>query len=770
MAAKQYLRSFAAGEIAPELFGRIDLDKFQTGVATSRNMIVLPHGPLQSRPGFEYVLETKDSTKASRLIPFTFNAQQTAVLEFGDLYIRFHIEGATLLDSGTPRNVTGIAQSSPAVVTYTGMDPTEGAWVYLQSVGGMFEIDGRFVLATNVNTAANTFEAYDLDGSPIDASAFTPYTTGGTALAVYEIVSPYAEVDLSAIRYTQSADVITLCHPSHPVRELRRLGAVNWTITDAVFAPIIAPPTSVLATATVGSGTVSHRYVVTSFDADTYEESIASNDDDALNDLTVLGNYNTVTWLGVTGAAGYAIYKQKGTAYGYVGRVPAGTLSFVDDNIIPDMSKNPPVVSDPFAATDDYPGTVTYAQQRRCFAGTNNRPQNMWMTRSGSEGNFCQSVPTQDDDAIIFGIKGTQQNRIRHLVSLDDLVVLTHGGVYVVRSVDGVLTPSTVDPRPQSSVACSAVQPVLAESACLYSQEQGSHVREVLYTSDNTGRAGYSNNDVSLLAPHLFDGYTIVSMAFANNSTLPSLWAVRSDGVLLGMTYVPGQNVRAWHRHETDGSFESVASVSEDGEVALYAIVNRSRNGDTVRYVERLHPRLYEDLTDVFAVDSGVSYSGPARAIFYAPHLKGQTVAGLADGGVVSVEVDAEGRIELEDEAENVCLGLTFTPRVKTLPVMLLASAGHGQGTVKNVTRAHIRVKASGGFFIGQTEGETDGRLVEARWRTTEPFDEPPALRTGVVSVLLDPKWNEETQVVIEQRSPLPLIVLSATLEVAEGG
>lgn len=768
MAARPVLRSFASGEIAPELFGRIDLEKFQSGAALARNMIVLPHGPMQSRPGFEYVIETKNSANISRLIPFAWSVEQTMMLEFGGGYIRFHTEGATLLES-SGLTITAISQANPCLLTYAGTDPTNGDWLYLDAIGGMTELNGRFVKVANVNAGANTFNPKDLDGSFIDSLEFAAYTAGGTATQVYEIASTYLQSELAAITYTQSADVLTLCHPSHPVRELRRLGATNWTLTDAVFAPAVDEPTAVVATPT-GAGAVSYGYMVTSVGAYTYEESLVGAPDWCLNDLTVAGQYNTVSWAEpvATPVAGSYIYKEKGAAWGYIGQVPQGTLTFVDDNIVPDMSKAPPEPADPFAAVGDYPGAVTYMQQRRCFGGSDNRPQNVWMTRSATESNFCQSVPLRDDDAIIFGIKGAQQNRIRHLVPLDDLVALTAGGIYVIRAADGgVLTPSTVEPRPQSSVAASSVQPALAESACLYTQEHGSHVREMLYVSDSTGRAGYANNDVCLLASHLFDGYEVVSMAFSNNATLPMLWAVRDDGVLLGMTYIPAQNVRAWHQHTTDGAFESVACVSEDAEISLYAIVKRTINGRTVRNIERMHQRLYDNLDEAFAVDSGVAYSGAPASVFWAPHLKGAELVGVADGGVVSATVSSTGRIELETAASNVVLGLAYTPRMETLPVALLASPGYGQGLVKSVGKAHVQVHASAGFFVGPVSG---GRMVETRWRTTEPYGTAPELRTGYVEVLLDPLWSSQAAVAIEQRSPLPLKVLSMMLEVAEGG
>ena len=65
-------RSFAGGEISPEMFGRNDDAKYQAGLARCRNFIVKPQGPVENRPGLQFVREVKDSTKRTRLIPFTY--------------------------------------------------------------------------------------------------------------------------------------------------------------------------------------------------------------------------------------------------------------------------------------------------------------------------------------------------------------------------------------------------------------------------------------------------------------------------------------------------------------------------------------------------------------------------------------------------------------------------------------------------------------------------------------------------------------------------
>jgi hypothetical protein len=71
---KTLFRSFAGGEVTPELYGRLDLVKWQTGLALVRNFTILPHGPATRRPGLRFCTEARDSTTSSRRIPFHFNS------------------------------------------------------------------------------------------------------------------------------------------------------------------------------------------------------------------------------------------------------------------------------------------------------------------------------------------------------------------------------------------------------------------------------------------------------------------------------------------------------------------------------------------------------------------------------------------------------------------------------------------------------------------------------------------------------------------------
>jgi hypothetical protein len=750
-------RSFAGGEIAPELYGRVDLDKYQTGLAACVNFIPLTHGPVQTRAGFRYVNEVKDSTKVTRLVPFSFSADQTIVIEMGAGYFRFHTNGGTILES--TKAISSIAGST---VNCTGHGYSIGQWVF---------IGGRFYRVATV-PGVNSFTVNNLDstaGAPV----------GTTAARIYEVAHTYAEVDLFDVHYVQSNDVLTLTHPSYPVKELRRTSATNWSFIDASFAALLSPPGSVSSTRGRDAGTTSDRtysYCVTAVDESGINESEASATTAQSNNLGQFNNTNTVTWAAVAGAARYNVYRVKSGTPGYIGQT--SDLSFTDDNIVPDMTKSTPEYTNPFNASDKYPSCATYFDQRRCFGATNNLPQSVWMTRPGTEGNFGLSFPTISNDPISFKIAAREQNRIRHLIPLGDLLALTAGGEWRIYNGNGdPVTPQTVMARPQSYVGATNAQPMVTAFSALYVQSQGSHVRELTY--DNQGQGGYKSEDISILAPHLVDGYTVTELAYSRGP-IPMMWAVRSDGTLLGLTYEPAQKVRAWHQHTSEGGdaqFESVTCVAEGNEDVLYVVVNRTVDGRTVRYIERKDPQLFANsygaagvsapkATEAFCVDSGLTYRGaPVSVISGLWHLEGKAVSILADGAVMPQAVVTEGTVTIAQPASVIHIGLPIYAYIYTLPATFEAPA-FGQATVKSVTKVTLRVNRSSGIFAGPDLAS----LREYKQRTTEVYGEAPNIVGGEVDIPLTGAWRDGGQIAVVQTDPLPLTIQSMVLEVAVGG
>ncbi|WP_374312428.1 hypothetical protein [Dongia sp.] len=831
-------RSFAGGVISPEMFGRLDLDKFQTGVARADNFLILPHGPAQNRAGSKFVNEAKDSTKKVRVIRFNYSRAQTACIELGGGAIRFHTNGATLLETG--QAITSISQANPGVVNKVAHGYSNDEWVYLYNFVGMPELGGRFFRVSGATADSLTLQ--DMAGNLLDTSALAAFVSG-TMARVYTLASPYLESELFDITYTQDKDVITLAHPNHPVRELRRLGAASWQLVEATWAPSLAQPASAAAAVKTGSGAVAYEYAVTAVDATGVDESyprtavVASfsitgitkanpgvistsvvhglpvgarvqivniggmtqipdgiykvntvpttsslslkriTDDTVVdttsfstwtaggevrsievsNNLSTAGNANKITWPAVTKAARYNVYKLRNGLYGYIGQTTL--LEFIDDNIAADVLRTPPEpgLANPFPAPGDYPAAVGYYAQRRVLGGTNNRPQNGWMTKPGTESNLTASVPAQDDDSISFRIVSGENNTIKHIVALTDLLLLTEDVEWrLVTQNSDALTPSTFEVKAQSYVGCNNVRPILTSRSVLFIQQSGTRMREMSYDWEVNQ---YSANDISLMAPQLFDGYTIVDMAF-QKAPYPIAWCVRSDGALLGLTYVPEHKVAAWHLHVTvNGAFESVCTVPEGTEDAVYVVVRRTIQGRTVRNIERFSTRRFATLADSFFVDCGVSYVGTPKTTFYVPHLEGQEVDILADGGVVGRQTVTNGKIELGVPAGKVHVGLPIKAVLETLPLTLEQFPAFGTGMMKTNGKLALRVKDSSNIRAGQ---KID-KLTTFNQRSTENYDTAPALKDGIASIHPPAGWSYDAPIFVVQDQPLPVTIVALT-------
>lgn len=765
---RSLFRSFAGGEITPELFGRVELAKFQTGLGLCQNFRTLPHGPATRRGGLEYIIKAKigSGDAKTRLLPFVFSTTQSVVLEFGEQYIRFHIDGGPVLN--VAQNITAISQAATGVLTYAGADFTNGQWVFLQGIGGMTPLNGRYAVVTNVNAGANTFELYDLFGSPINTSAMPAFTAGGTLASVYEISSPYASTDLFALRYVQDADVFTITSETYETRELRRMAANNWTLDVVDFTPSVTIPTGVAVTPTVAVATnlSPQSYVVTTIDADGVTESLQSATVTASNNLSLAGNYNTVGWGAVAGATRYNVYKLRGGTFGFIGS--ATGLSLVDDNVTADTTKTPPTDDTALnTAPGDYPTAVAYHEQRRWFGGTADSPQRVIATRSGTQSNLTTSLPSQDDDSLDFRVQARQQNAIKHLVPLSDLIALTSGAEFRIFSEGApAITPTSLSVKPQGYTGANDVTPVVTSGSILYVQAQGSRMRELSY---NWETQAYRSIDITIMAPHLVAGRSIVDMAFARAPD-QTLWAVRSDGKLLGMTYVPEQQVYGWHQHETNGLFESVCVVPEAGQDRLYAVIKRTINGDIVRYIERMELDFQPDtetLADAKFLDAALSYSGsPITTVGGLHHLEGQTVDILADGTIEPQKTVVNGSITLSHSASKLNIGEGFLSRLRTLPLTMERLEAAGQGTKKNVSKVHLRVRASN---LLRTGPSFDKLTLAPSRDAGGNYNSAVDLRTGEVSVVIAPSWNNDGAVCVEQSSPFPTTILSMTLETEIG-
>lgn len=590
-------RAFTGGEISPSLHYSVDLIKYATGLRTCLNFTCRPDRGVDNRHGTGFVAEVSDSAKKTRLIPFIFNTEQTYQLEFSHLRMRVVKKGLPIYLAD--KNITGVTQANPAVVAVNAHGYSNDDEVAILGVGGMRQLNNRNFRIVVVDP--NHFSLKYKNGTPVDSTAFDAYTAGGIVRKVFEIVTPYIEDHLFDLKYSQSADVVTITHNSYDQRELKRLADDNWTLGTISFVPSIAAPTGLAVSG--AAGTVD-QWVVTTVRKETFEESLPTT---AVGASTVAssGSPRTLTWTAVTNAQEYNIYKLINGKFGFIG--VAGGTQFIDNGFVPDPDENPPIARNPFSGVNDKPAVVSLIQQRQAYANLNSDREIVHLSVSASFKNFTINFPLRASDATTFTAADRRVNIVRDIIDLGQPLLLTSGGIVEIQGDEaGIIRPGQVNPKRRSGFGVGTLKPLIVGDRLLYVQELGKVVREFDLPASRTG---VIPTDLTIFAKHLFKKFTIVDWDYQETPD-SVIWALRNDGTLLGLTYQREHEVIAWHRHNTDGFIECVSVTPEDGEHILYWVVRRTVNGETKRYIERMNSRNLTSILDAKFMDSSLSYDG----------------------------------------------------------------------------------------------------------------------------------------------------------------
>lgn len=114
---------FTGGEISPVLYAKPNAPIYPKGLKECLNFIVMPTGGVVNRPGTKFVTPAKFADRKCRLVPFEFSATDTAVMEFGEGYIRFSSKGGALMHVAVPQSIEG---ASPIKVHLPGHTFNDG--------------------------------------------------------------------------------------------------------------------------------------------------------------------------------------------------------------------------------------------------------------------------------------------------------------------------------------------------------------------------------------------------------------------------------------------------------------------------------------------------------------------------------------------------------------------------------------------------------------------------------------------------------------------
>lgn len=351
MAQPVMQKSYNSGEWAPQLYARVDIEKYHSGAALLKNFFVDYRGGASTRAGTEYVLQSPGI--GARLIPFQITNDIGYSLEFGDQYIRFYSGGSPVLESS--HAITGISKANPGVVTCGVSGYNNGDWVRISGVNGMTQVNGNYYIITNISGTG--FDLYDLFGNPVNTTGYSTYTGSGVVRRVYQIASPYAVADVGKLKFAPYVNTLILCHPNYAPAVLTYTNATDWDISNIPFGSTTTTPAAPTVATTLGAGTWHYAYLVTAVDING-QESLPSTPGTLANKLflgTTNQGTNTVTWAAVPGAVSYNVYAAvpvdsaavpAGAQFGFIGNCTGTT--FCDSNIGPDFALGPPIARNPF--------------------------------------------------------------------------------------------------------------------------------------------------------------------------------------------------------------------------------------------------------------------------------------------------------------------------------------------------------------------------------------------------------------------------------------
>lgn len=577
-------------------------------------------------------------------------------------------------------------------------------------------------------------------------------------MAVYPLYvspTPYNATELADLDYSQAFDAIYLAHELYAPGKLTRADHADWLYVTVPFGPAVSAPASVTATAirpntdSANSGDgyfpQTYNYIISAVDANG-QESRGSASAGAFNDTELPRNYTNVTWAAVTGAEFYRVYKAHETgSFGYIGATDS--TSFKDDGFQPDYSRAPIEAYNPFNGAGDYPARTNFWEQRLWWARTANAPNAFWASRSSEFENLDFARPQTESDSIVAAIATGETNSIEALIALDRLVVGTSDNIFTLQGPnDDVLVPNPPPAaRRQVGRGLARPKPLPIGEVVFYQPRVENGVRTLGFAFEIDG---YRSTDVTIFAPHLFEGKRIKSWCYqAEPHSI--IWVAMDDGALLSFTWEAEQQVWGWTECDVGGKVLDLCCVPEGSESRVYLQVERTLASGTKRFIERMASFKWSDYRLAVFLDCSrrFLFEEPQTSVRGLQHLEGETVTVMADGGAFSAVVTG-GAVTLPEPATRVVVGLPFDALVETMRLP--------EETKRKITgEIYVEIVNSFDVYGGRREDElelfrtrTHGDIAGPVMFTGQP--EPIRPRQVV---------DRDAKIILKSSSPYPMTI-----------
>lgn len=796
--------NFSAGELSPRLMGRTDLEKYNSGAKTLRNVVALREGGITARPSRRYVQAAGSHNTQSRLIPFVRGVDPGYAVEFSSVNARFFKAGAALMSGGSqvtanhPYSASELldlehAQSADTlIICHPDHMPrrlvrqADDQWL---SEGVAFDPGPLAEVGHWSTSQAMTLSVYgtgSMAGSATVASGdfeFRPADVGR------QITSGLGTANI--IGYTSATQV-----DQRPIRSFTSgaLAAGTWRLEGtprATVTPSAAGPVGQSVTLSTGGivyagavSIVSISWAAGTVTVDTanphglttgrsvYVTGCAPTGYNGTFTATVTGLYHftyplasdpgSITVPGTTqDIVSTPLEAFRDLDVGKYVEINGGLLridtysipSSVGCTVIQELEGTTSAPPDSWTLTgpawnemDGYPRACAFHQGRLWFGGTSRWPQTVWGSQSGLPFSFL--LGADDSAAVAKTIDSDRVTEITHMTTAPGvLLVFTAGGEFsITGGIEKPLTQSNAQITPLSRWGSDSARPVAAGRNVLFAQRGGRDLREAYQ-----GQYGaIDTRDISIWSRHLVaDG--ISAMAWEQGPE-GVMWIVTDAGDLLAMTYSDEQQQQTWCGGDHQGVVESIVSVPNGSSDLTYAQTRYTINGATKRYIEVLDWEINPGQDCRTLLTSGTattSWSGLS-------HLAACDVSILADGVYIGTgTVTTGGGLTISRPALSISVGLPYTPRVVLAAPEVASQGGTTQGQQLSTHEIMVR-------FLDTASCTVNGEPVPFRsFDTASTLDNAPPTFTGKVAVGGLGWAKGESDITISQPYPYPWTVLA---------
>ena len=275
------------------------------------------------------------------------------------------------------------------------------------------------------------------------------------------------------------------------------------------------------------------------------------------------------------------------------------------DKVTPSLGKGAVFAAKLTSRDGVNPAVSVIHQQRQVYGGRANAPLTVTGSRPGQLSNFDDSDVLVASDAYQHELDSEDFSKILHMISTrGGLLVANRKNIWLMAGSQGnSVTATDVQAEPQTYTGTSKLPPLKIGTDIVYQNATGGCINALAYADQYKL---YSPTDISILASHLFERFNIVAWAYADEPHR-LIHAVRADGTLILITMIKEQEIYAFTRRVTHGTYLDVVSLDEGKETAVYYTIKRKIKNRYVKYIERCASRLAQRVDDSVFLDCALT-------------------------------------------------------------------------------------------------------------------------------------------------------------------